>query len=96
MDMNATSTALSTAAIGLVFLTGGTGFLGSHLRALLADRVEVTLPVRPGSSVSPRSTESVVRGDVTDPETLSVKGHSTVVHLAARTSVADLGRRWLQ
>lgn len=71
-----------------VFLTGGTGFLGSRFRELLAeDDIEVTLLVRSGTSVTPRTTESVVRGDVTDPETLSVEGHSTYVHLAARTSV---------
>jgi nucleoside-diphosphate-sugar epimerase len=76
------------APIEPVFLTGGTGFLGSHLRkSLAAEDVEVTLLVRPGSLVTPRATESVLRGDVTDPETLSVEGHETVVHLAARTSV---------
>ena len=74
--------------IGPVFLTGGTGFLGTHFRELLAEEdTDVTLLVRPGTSVAPRDTESVVRGDVTDPETLSVDGHSTCIHLAARTSV---------
>ena len=71
-----------------VYLTGGTGFLGTHFRAILAESdVEVTLLVRPGTSVTPRATESVVRGDVTDPETLSIAGHATCIHLAARTSV---------
>lgn len=71
-----------------VFLTGGTGFLGTHFRETLADDgVAVTLLVRPGTSVSPRDTESVVRGDVTDPETLSIDGHASVVHLTARTNV---------
>jgi UDP-glucose 4-epimerase len=73
---------------GPVYLTGGTGFLGSHFRAILDENdIEVTLLVRPGTSVTPRATESVDRGDVTDPETLSIAGHSTCVHLAARTSV---------
>jgi len=71
-----------------VYLTGGTGFLGAHLRRILAeDDVEVTLLVRPGTLVAPRETESVVRGDVTDPETVSIDGHSACIHLAARTSV---------
>jgi UDP-glucose 4-epimerase len=71
-----------------VFLTGGTGFLGSYLRELLAENdVAVTLLVRPGTSVTPRATESVARGNVTDPETLSLDGHDTCIHLAARTSV---------
>jgi UDP-glucose 4-epimerase len=77
-----------TRITGPVYLTGGTGFLGSHLREILAESdVEVTLLVRPGTSVTPRTTESIVRGDVTDPETLSVAGHETVAHLAARTSI---------
>jgi len=71
-----------------VYLTGGTGFLGSHFREILAESgVEVTLLVRPGTSVAPHATESVERGDITDPETLSVAGHETVIHLAAQTSV---------
>jgi UDP-glucose 4-epimerase len=77
-----------TGITGPVYLTGGTGFLGSHFRSILAENdVEVTLLVRPGTSVAPHATESVERGDVTDPETLSVAGHETIVHLAARTSV---------
>lgn len=71
-----------------IFLTGGTGFIGSHLRQHLAESGNtVTLLVRPDSAVNRKSNESVVRGDITDPDTFSVDGHDTIVHLAAQTSV---------
>lgn len=71
-----------------VFLTGGTGFVGSHLRSVLTDNdVPVTLLVREDKSVQTHKTEQVRRGDVTSPETLSFSGHDVVIHLAAQTSI---------
>lgn len=71
-----------------VYMTGGTGYLGSHLRKQLhKEDWSVTLLVRPGREVSPHSNESVTRGDVTDPASLDVSGHGSVLHLAARTDV---------
>lgn len=70
-----------------VYLTGGTGFLGAHLRERLAAAgCEVTLLVRPGGAVDPGPNETVRRGDVTDPGTVEID-HEVVVHLAGRTSV---------
>lgn len=71
-----------------VYLTGGTGFVGSHLREALAKRgVSVTLLVREDRPVEVRGTERVQRGDVTVPETLTLADHDVVIHLAAQTSV---------
>lgn len=71
-----------------VFLTGGTGFLGSHLRDTLADEdVNVTLLVRPGTTVDSASNETILRGDITNSETLDIDGHEAVIHLAAQTSI---------
>jgi nucleoside-diphosphate-sugar epimerase len=69
------------------FLTGGTGFVGTHLRERLAAReLPVTLLARNPEAVTARANESVVQGDITDPESLDVSG-DTVVHLAADTNV---------
>lgn len=71
-----------------VYLTGGTGFVGSHLRSALTDRdVPVTLLAREGESVQTHRTEQVEHGDVTTPETPSLSGHDVVIHLAAQTSI---------
>jgi len=73
--------------IDSVFLTGGTGFVGTHLRKKLAERdCRVTLLVRDPETVSTRSNESVVVGDITDPEMPTASADS-VVHLAADTNV---------
>jgi UDP-glucose 4-epimerase len=69
------------------FLTGGTGFVGTHLRERLAAReLPVTLLARNPEAVTARANESVVQGDITDPESRDVSG-DTVVHLAADTNV---------
>lgn len=76
---------------GSVFLTGGTGFVGTHLRSRLAEAdCDVTLLVRPETTVETRATESVHRGTVQnlDPDELDAD-YDAVVHLAARTSVED-------
>jgi nucleoside-diphosphate-sugar epimerase len=71
---------------GSVFLTGGTGYLGSHLRRELeADDASVTLLVRPDTDIDSRPNESVVRGDVT--HQIEIADAETVIHLAAQTSV---------
>lgn len=75
---------------GTILLTGGTGFLGSHLRPeLRASGRQVQLLVRSGDSVRPADNEEVVEGDVTRPETLPTDGYDVVIHLAARTDVED-------
>jgi len=79
---------MNRAALEPVFLTGGTGYLGGHLRKrLAADDWQVTLLVRPGTDVTPSPNESVVRGDVTAAKTLDLSEYGSVLHLAARTDV---------
>lgn len=74
--------------IGPIFLTGGTGYLGTHLRRRFTERgLAVTLLLRPGSLTEAYPNEDVVRGDVTDRDSLLLEGHRSVVHLAAQTSV---------
>jgi nucleoside-diphosphate-sugar epimerase len=71
-----------------VYLTGGTGYLGRHLRSALADReTDMTLLAREETTVEPYENERVSRGDLTDADTLDVTGHDVVVHLAAQTSI---------
>lgn len=71
-----------------VYLTGGTGYLGTHLRQkLAADNWDVTLLVRPDTEVTPYPNESVVRGDVVVPDSIDITDHSSVIHLAAQTDV---------
>lgn len=80
------TTAGSTSATGRIFITGGTGFVGSNIREALGDR-PVRLLVR--SKASFRTLESptveVVEGDVSQPETLrgAMDGCDTVIHLVA-------------
>lgn len=75
-----------------IFVTGGAGFIGSHLaRALLARGESVTvfdnLSVGLSENV-PRGVRLVV-GDVTNPDSLeeAMGGHRAVVHLAARVAI---------
>lgn len=71
-----------------VFLTGGTGFVGSHLRTAFADEgIPLTLLVRDGTTVSTRDNESIQEGDIINPESFDVCGHDIVLHLAAQTSI---------
>ena len=70
------------------FITGGTGFVGTHFRDFLSERnIPVTLLVREDQPVTITDNETVQRGDVTDPESFSVVDHEVVIHLAAQTSV---------
>ncbi|WP_101297060.1 NAD-dependent epimerase/dehydratase family protein [Halegenticoccus soli] len=71
-----------------VFVTGGTGFLGGHLRdALASEGLDVTLLVRPTTDVQVRPNESVRRGDVTAPENFELGNPDAIVHLAGQTSI---------
>lgn len=73
-----------------VYLTGGSGFLGRHLRAALANReVPVTLLLHSQTGIQLYDTETAQQGDILDPSSLSVSGHDIVFHLAAQTSVPD-------
>lgn len=90
---------LSVESTQRVYVTGGSGFLGTHLRAALADRdVPVTLLLHSRTDIDLHDTETVEEGDVLDPSTFSLAGHDTVFHLAAQTSVSDSvdepGRTW--
>ena len=72
----------------LVFLTGGTGFLGRHLVPLLLNsRYDVRMLVRQTSNVSwlPRGKVDLVYGDVTDKDfiMIAMKGCQFVIHAAA-------------
>jgi UDP-glucose 4-epimerase len=75
-----------------IFVTGGAGFIGTHLvRALLADGEPVT--VYDNLSIGRRENlpagAQLVVGDVTDADAVAraMAGHRTVVHLAARVAI---------
>jgi nucleoside-diphosphate-sugar epimerase len=74
---------------GPVLLTGGTGFLGSHIaERLVAAGVEVRALVRPTSDVRHLSSlpgVTLVRGSLGDPPSLAaaVRGSGSVIHAAA-------------
>lgn len=78
-----------------VVLTGGAGFLGSHLADRLAANNEVVvlddLSAGREGAWQPPPNVAFVRGSVTDPETLgaALREASHVLHLAARVSVAE-------
>src|SRR5689334_23214952 len=71
---------------GRVFLTGGTGFVGTSLRTALAGR-PLRLLVRDRAKVASLASAEVelVEGDVTRPETLTdaLTGCEAVISLAA-------------
>lgn len=76
----------ATPVQGRVFVTGGTGFVGSAIRRALAGR-PLRLLVRSGSDASGLADEmtEVVEGDVTRPDTLNgtLDGCEAVIHLVA-------------
>jgi nucleoside-diphosphate-sugar epimerase len=78
----------------LVALTGGTGFVGSHVAdALLAAGFRVRALVRRPDDVAwlTGSAVALVKGDVRDPATLPalVEGAAAVVHVAGKTSARN-------
>jgi nucleoside-diphosphate-sugar epimerase len=85
---------LSVTAIGSLFVTGGTGFVGRHLLAALSDdnRARTTCLTRdkPRSSAAGRDVR-FVEGDLTDVGTYAdaLRGAEAVVHLAAQTGKAS-------
>ncbi len=78
------STASNTSTIEprRVFITGGTGFVGTAIVTSLPD-AELTLLVRAPSKASTPGNVATVQGDVTDPASLAGKldGFETVIHL---------------
>ena len=69
----------------MIFVTGGTGFVGGHVVRELRGR---GLPVRclvRNASKGPAADVELVEGDVTDPESLrrGIAGCDTVIHLVA-------------
>lgn len=76
-----------------VFITGGTGFVGSYLISRLADLGhEVTTVTRGTAGRTPRSGVSFIQGSTTAPGAWQqgVTGHDTVINLAG----ASIFTRW--
>ena len=68
-----------------IFITGATGFIGKALvNRLLEDNHKVTSLLLPGDQTLPSEGSAILRGDITDPESLAgkIRGHDVVVHLA--------------
>ena len=74
-----------------VLVTGGAGFVGSHLAAALTDRCEVTVldDCSAGDPENVPEGAELVRGDVRDPAALApaMRGVDTVFHQAALADV---------
>jgi len=71
---------------GRIFITGGTGFVGTNVREALGERAQRLL-VRDKATAAPLAGDHVelVEGDVTRPETLrgAMDGCEAVIHLVA-------------
>jgi dihydroflavonol-4-reductase len=84
------TTAVARKSRPVTLVTGGTGFLGSHLLRLLVD--EGVKPLRVLSTSAPAWLEELgietVEGSITSPETVAraVEGVAEIYHLAGRVS----------
>src|SRR5438128_324534 len=71
-------------------ITGGTGFLGTHLVKQLLEREETGLRLLVNSQIDPALAESVeiINGSLTDPETAlrACEGVERIYHLAGKVS----------
>ena len=68
-----------------IFLTGGSGFIGTHLVELLKDTYDITVfDIRP-----PSSNVNFVEGDIGDIQKITdaMSDHDIVIHLAASVGV---------
>jgi nucleoside-diphosphate-sugar epimerase len=68
-----------------VFLTGATGFLGKTIvKKLISENHTITTLLMPGEPDSGLERARIVRGDITEPETLTSKmdGNDVIIHLA--------------
>ena len=77
-----------------IFITGAAGFLGKAItNRLLADNCAVTALLLPGDKALPATGCEIVRGDITNPESLKgkIRGHDVVIHLAG---VVGYGQTW--
>jgi dihydroflavonol-4-reductase len=87
--------ALAKRTLPATLVTGGTGFLGSHLVRLLVD--EGVKPLRVLTTSAPAWLEElgvdVVEGSITSPETVAraVEGVGEIYHLAGKVSRAEEG-----
>ncbi len=75
-----------------IYLTGATGFLGSHLLKLLIEKGDkITCLVRSPEKLKHINTPNVtiIKGDITDRDSIkkSIPGHNLVFHLAAWLAV---------
>ncbi len=79
-----------------VFITGGAGFIGTHLCQKLAQIHDVTIYDNFSNSIqenfqSKPQKVSIISGDILDYQKLSsaMKNHNIVIHLAAKIDVID-------
>ena len=81
-----------------VFITGGAGFIGTHLcKKLLTQNHDITVYDNFSNSSkekfisATKNKVSIISGDILDYSKLesSMKNHNIVIHLAAKTSVTD-------
>ncbi|MBU8536733.1 NAD-dependent epimerase/dehydratase family protein [Falsiroseomonas tokyonensis] len=87
--------------MALLLVTGGCGFIGSHLTAALlarGDRVRVLDDLSTGSRANLAPGATLVVGKVEDPETVraAMEGVDGCFHLAAIASVARCTEAWLE
>ncbi|MEO3471571.1 NAD-dependent epimerase/dehydratase family protein [Roseomonas sp. CAU 1739] len=83
-----------------ILVTGGCGFIGSHLCAALAargDRLRVLDDLSTGKMAHLLPGSTLFRGDIADPDTLAraMDGVDACFHLAAIASVERAARDWL-